>query len=138
MPALAAAHRRGLCRPRSQRRARSCAAHGGPQAVQQGRGDGQAPVDYAHDQGHQVRALGGGVDGQGQLRALPSGQDPAQEGGETGVHIQLHPAGRGPVGPVMKPLAQILAAARIVSAPRIAVCEGVHGTFPNGYVQQGL
>ena len=101
--------------------------HGRPQPVQQGRdirypgpglapgletpshGQGQAPVDHAHDQGHQVLALGGGVDGQGQLRPFPPGQDPAQERCETGVHIQLHPAGRGLVGLVMEPLAQTLA-----------------------------
>ncbi len=101
--------------------------HGRPQAVEQGaevrhpgtglatgpeapgHGDGQTPVDDAHDQGHQRPALGRGVDGQRQLGALPPGQDPAQEGRETGPRVQLHPAGGGPVGPVMEPLPQVLA-----------------------------
>ena len=74
-----------------------------------GHGQGQAPVDHTSDQGHQRLVLGGRVDGQRQLRTLPPSQHPAQARGETGFHLPLDPAGRGPVGPVAEPLPPVRA-----------------------------
>jgi hypothetical protein len=71
----------------------------------------RAAVQHADDEGDDPVAVGGGVDGQGQVLAAPPGQHPAQQGGEARGHLELGPAGGGLVRPVVGPLAQVLAQA---------------------------
>ena len=74
-----------------------------------GHRDGTAPIDHADGQDGKAGAQGRGIEGQGQLRALPLLHDPAQQRPKAGLHGECAPGGPAFGGGLVAQLAQLLA-----------------------------
>ena len=74
-----------------------------------GHRNGAAPVDHADDDGGDLVALEGGVNGQGQPAGTPPGKHSPEQGREAESYVQLGFAGTGPVAAVVEPLPEVLA-----------------------------
>ena len=81
-----------------------------------GHRDGTAAIDHAERQDGKARAQGRGIKGQGQLGALPLGDNPGQQGHKAGLHSKR--AAHRPTfgGGLVAKRAQLLAHGRLFAA----------------------
>ena len=71
--------------------------------------NGVTPIEHTNHQSTYLVPVQGGVNGQGQMVALPPGQKPAQQGSEAKGYFYLGVTRSGLVWAAVKPLPQVLA-----------------------------